>query len=146
MKSTRAITLTLLSATMLTACCCVLPSGRSRHRDMTWYDVNHNPIEPQWRKDANGHDVPAVTPYDAYGRPWVQDDEGWHPQDPPGSTASHSTHHRTSFLPLFFGSGYRSSGSYGSSSRSSGSSYHSTGSSSVSRGGFGSTARSSVGS
>lgn len=104
---------------------------------MTWYDVNHHPIPEQWRTNADGSRDPAVTVYDVHGKPWVKDSDGtWHPQDLPGS--SHSSHRRVGFLPLFFGSGYRSSGSYGSSS------YHSSRSSTSH--GFGSTASHSSGS
>lgn len=123
MRSSRTITLTLLSAGMLTACCCALPGSRSRPRDMTWYDVHGKPIPEQWRTDASGKRIPAVTPYDAYGRPWIEDHEGWHPQDPPGTT--YASHHRGGFFPIFFRSGS---------------------SSSVSRGGFGSSFFRSVGS
>src|SRR4051812_24516367 len=103
MKSSRAITLTLLSATMLTACCCVLP--RNRARDLTWYDANRHPIEPQWTTTVDGKRVPAVTPHDHLGRPWVQDADGeWRPLDAPAGSTSSGYHRRTSFWPLFFSS------------------------------------------
>jgi len=137
MKSSRAITLTLLSATMLSACCCALPTMRSRHRDMTWYNANHQPISEQWRTNPDGTRDPEVTPYDARGRPWTKDADGeWRPQETYAGHSTSTTHRRTSIWPLFLGSGYRSSAT--GSSTSGATSYHSTGGSSISRGGLGS--------
>jgi hypothetical protein len=162
MWKSRAITVTLLSSLMLTACCVSMSgcgSGGHAAPDHTWYDANGNRIEERWKTDEHGNRVldaegrlipdPHV-PYDPYHRPWVYTSGVWAPLPPP---AGSSTAHRSTGLWLWGGSGYRSTssgpsyrsttggGSYSPShSSSSGSS---SGSSSISRGGFGSTGSSS---
>lgn len=143
MKSSRAITLTLLSATMLTACCCALPRMVKQPADRTWYDANHQPIAEQWRTNADGTREPLVMPYDAYGQPWVRHANGeWGPQDPPAHVSSTTHHSSPSLWPLLFWnrSGYRSGSGFSSTSHNSYSPSRSSTSSSISRGGFGSTA------
>lgn len=146
MRKSRAITLTVLTGLMLTACCITMPGcGRAPAPDHTWYDASGNRIAERWKLDANGNKLldaqgrpipdPHV-PYDRWHRPWVFVNGAWAPQSPP---AGSSTRSRTSTW-LWGGSGYRSSSSSGGGS----SSYRpATGSSSspssVSRGGFGST-------
>lgn len=148
MRMSRAITVTLLSGLMLTACCATT-SGCGRRPaapDHTWYDAGGNRIEERWKTDehgtrvldANGRPIPDPhVPHDRYGRPWVYAAGGWAPLlAPAGSRSSRSSSW------LFGGSGYRSTG---------GSSYHpggsgsssSSSSSSISRGGFGGTGSSS---
>ncbi|MBM3979935.1 MAG: hypothetical protein FJ304_06560 [Planctomycetes bacterium] len=144
MRKSRAITLTVLTGLMLTACCITMPGcGRAPGPDYTWYDASGNRIQERWKLDANGHKVldaqgrpipdPHV-PYDKYHRPWVFVNGAWAPLSPP---AGSSTRSRTSTW-LWGGSGYRSSSSGGSSSYRS-TSGSSSSPSSVSRGGFGST-------
>lgn len=156
MRKSRAITVTLLSALMLTACC-VSMSGCGRRPppppDHTWYDQSGNRIPEKWKTnadgtralDAGGHPIPDPhVPYDRYHRPWVFINGAWGPQPPPAGSSS-SSHRSSSWL--WGGSGYRSS--------SGGSGYRTTGGttsgggvsapsgSSISRGGFGSTGMSS---
>lgn len=124
MRKSGAITLTLLSGLLLTAC---LTSGGCGRRvpDRTWYDAQGHVVAENWKTDANGKRVPDPWPYDRYGRQWVTDANGvLVPLPPPGG----STYRSTSW---WGGSGYRS--------YSSGTSYRSGSSSSISRGGFGST-------
>src|SRR5262245_62747477 len=155
MRKTRAITLTVLSALMLTACC-ITTVGCGRRTppppDHTWYDAGGNAIPEKWKTDehgnrgldAEGRPIPDPhVPFDRYHRPWVYVNGTWQPQDPPASAySSSSSSHTYSSRPglwLWGGSGYRSTG---------GSSYHpaassSSSGSSISRGGFGSTGSSS---
>lgn len=155
MRMSRTITVTLLSAAMLTACC-VSMSGCGRRPaapDHTWYDASGNRVEERWKTDANGNRVlddagrpipdPHV-PYDSYHRPWVYGNGVWAPLPPPaGSSSSGSSHRSGPGLWLWGGSGYRSTTS-SPAYRSSGGSSIGGGSSapsgsSISRGGFGST-------
>ena len=150
MRKSRAITLTVLSALMLTACCVTMPGcGRGRAGpDHTWYDAQGNRIEERWKTDANGNKLldkdgrpipdPHV-PYDRYHRPWVFVGGAWAPLAPPAGSSSYSRSRSSSWL--FGGSGYRSTGgsSYSPSGGSSPSRSSTSSPSSISRGGFGST-------
>lgn len=155
MWRSRTITVTLLSALVLTTCC-ISMSGCGRRQppppDHTWYDASGNPVAEKWKTnadgtrmlDANGHPIPDPhVPYDRYHRPWVFVNGAWAPQAPPASSYSSS---RSSTW-LWGGSGYRSTSS-SSSYRSVGGGSSSGGTSapsgsSISRGGFGSTGMSS---
>ena len=159
MWKSRTITITLLSALMLTACC-VSMSGCGRRGaaapDHTWYDANGNRIEERWKtnpdgtqqRDAEGRPIPDPhVPYDRYHRPWVFTNGVWAPLPPP--PGSSTTRRTGTGLFLWGGSGYRSTTSspgYRSTTGSSVSPSHSSStssSSSISRGGFGSTGMSS---
>lgn len=160
MRKSRAITITLLSSLMLTACCVSMGGcGRSGHAapDHTWYDEHGNRVEERWKTDEHGNRVldaegrpipdPHV-PYDSYHRPWVYTNGVWAPLPPPAGSSS--TTHRSTGLWLWGGSGYRSTtsspsyrSSTGSGSFSPSHSSSSGSSSSISRGGFGSTGSSS---
>ena len=160
MWKSRTVTVTLLSALVLTTCC-VSMSGCGRRTppppDHTWYDASGNRVEEKWKTDANGTRVldaqgrpipePGV-PYDRYHRPWVYTNGIWAPLPPPaGSYSSGSSYRSGSSSWLWGGSGYRSTTS-GPAYRSSGGSSVGGGSSapsgsSISRGGFGSTGMSS---
>jgi uncharacterized membrane protein YgcG len=153
MRASRTITVTLLSALMLSSCCYGV---YHRGRDRTWYDASGRAIVEKYKTDAQGNQLrdtagrpipdPDV-PRDRYGRPWVFVNGAWQPQAPPSSGSSSSSYRSSS---SWFGgsssssssssSGYRTFSSSGSSSPSSsvfgGSS---SSSSSISRGGFGST-------
>jgi hypothetical protein len=157
MRKSRAITITLLSSLMLTACCVSMSGcgGRSAP-DHTWYDASGNRIEERWKTDANGNKVldaegrpvpdPHV-PYDRYHRPWVYTNGVWAPMPPPAGSSS-STRRSGTGLFLWGGSGYRSTSSSPSYRSPTGSgsfspSRSSSSSSSIGRGGFGSTGMSS---
>jgi hypothetical protein len=158
MRKSRAITITLLSTLMLTACCVSMSGCRGGGHaapDHTWYDSTGNRIEERWKTDehgnklldAEGRPIPDPhVPYDPYHRPWVFTNGVWAPLPPP---AGSSTSHRSSSGSwLWGGSGYRSTSSgpsYRSTTGGSVSPSHSSssGSSSISRGGFGSTGMSS---
>ncbi len=141
MRASRSITVTLLSALMLSSCCYGV---YHRGRDRTWYDANGNAVVEKYKTDAQGNQLrdaegrpipdPDV-PRDRYGRPWVFVNGAWQPQAPPAGSSSSSSYRSGSSLWFSSGSSGGSSG-YRSFSSSSGSS---TGSSSISRGGFGST-------
>src|SRR5688500_4699907 len=98
MWKSRTITITLLSAAMLTVCCGSMAGcGGRRAPDHTWYDANGNRIEERWKTDASGNKVlddqgrpipdPHV-PYDRYHRPWVYTGGVWVPQAPPAGSSS----------------------------------------------------------
>ena len=155
MRKSRAITVTLLSALMLTACCVSMSGCGGRQPpppDHTWYDASGNPVEEKWKTNADGTRVmddqgrpvpePGV-PYDRYHHPWVFVNGVWGPQaPPPGSHSSGSSYRSSSWL--WGSSGYRSTTS-SPSYRSTGGGGSSSGGtsapagSSISRGGFGST-------
>lgn len=154
MRMSRAITVTLLSAALLTACCVSMSGcGRRAAPDHTWYDASGNPVEQKWKTDANGQQLrdaegrpipdPQV-PYDRYHRPWVYTNGVWAPLPPPTTSSGSSYRSGSPGLWLWGGSGYRtttSSPAYrssGGSSSSSGGTSAPSGSS-ISRGGFGST-------
>lgn len=159
MRKSRAITLTLLSGLMLTAC---LVSnfgcgGRRPYQpppDHSWYDANGHRVEQKWKLDEQGKQAlddqgrpipdPQV-PYDNYGRPWVYTNNVWAPLPPPvGYTRSSSSTWLWGGYRTTGGTSYHPSPSIGSSSSSSSPSRSSSSSSSsspssISRGGFGST-------
>jgi hypothetical protein len=167
MRKSRAITLTVLSGLMLTACCVTAGGCGTRHAapaepDHTWYDAGGNRIEERWKTDEQGNKVldaegrpvpdPQV-PHDPYGRPWVYENGAWAPLPPPAgsggsSASSHSSYRPHPGLWIWGGSGYRSTTSspvyrsgtgVGSSSPSRSSTSSAPSGSSISRGGFGST-------
>jgi uncharacterized membrane protein YgcG len=150
MRASRTITVTLLSALMLSSCCYGV---YHRGRDRTWYDANGRAIVEKYKTDAQGNQLrdtagrpipdPDV-PRDRYDRPWVFVNGAWQPQAPPSSGSSSSSYRSSSSW--FSGSsssssssGYRTFSSSGSSSPSSSVFGGSSSSSSISRGGFGST-------
>lgn len=156
MRASRTITVTLLSALLLSSCCYGV---WGRGRDRTWYDASGHAIVEKYKTDAQGnrlHDAegrpipdPDV-PRDRYGRPWVFVSGVWQPLAPPSSGSSSSSYRSSSSWfssgsssSSSSSSGYRTFSSSGGSSSSSsvfgGSSSSSTSSSSISRGGFGST-------
>ncbi len=155
MRSSRTITVTLLSALMLSSCCYGM---RHRGRDRTWYDASGNAIAERYKTDAQGNQLrdaegrpipdPDV-PRDRWGRPWVFVSGAWQPLAPPSSGSSSSSSYRSSSS-WFSGSssssssssGYRTFSSPGGSSSSS--VFGGSSSSSISRGGFGSTGTGSV--
>jgi hypothetical protein len=142
MRASRSITVTLLSALLLSSCCYGM---YGRRRDRTWYDASGHAIVEKYKTDAQGNQLrdtegrpipdPDV-PRDRYGRPWVFVNGAWQPQAPPSSGSSS---YRSSTV--WFGSGSSSSSSSGYRSFSSPSvgSSSSSSPSSISRGGFGST-------
>lgn len=151
MRASRSITVTLLSALMLSSCCYGV---WGRGRDRTWYDANGHAVVEKYKTDAQGNQLrdaegrpipdPEV-PRDRYGRPWVFVSGVWQPQAPPASSSGSSSTYRSSSS-WFIGSssssgssGYRTFSSSGSSSPSSSVFGGSSSSSSISRGGFGST-------
>lgn len=157
MRRSRAITVTLLSGLMLSACCFSMTGcGGRRAADRTWHDASGNTVAEKWKTDAQGNRVldaqgrpipePGV-PRDRWGREWVFQNGEWQPLPPPAGSSGSSSSYRSSSW-LWGGSGYRSPG--GTSSFRSFSSGPSIGSSSapsssVSRGGFGSTGSSGGG-
>jgi hypothetical protein len=144
MRMSRTITLTLISAAMLTACvtssagCNRKPtSTTSTTTDRTWYDEHGKQITENWKTDEDGKRVPDPHPRDKNGNLWATDAEG--SPVPPTHTTTHTTTHRSGSgggLWIFGGSGYRGSGPTTSSSSSS---------SSAPRSGFGSTGASMSG-
>lgn len=142
MRMSRTITLTLVSAAMLTACVTTSGCGRkpttttSTATDRTWYDASGNKIAENWKTDENGKRVPDPHPRDKNGNLWATDAEG-NPV-PPTHTTHTTTHRSGGGLWIFGGSGYRGSGPTTSSSSSSSSS-------STPRSGFGSTGASMSG-
>ena len=146
MRASRNITVTLLSALMLSSCCYGV---YHRERDRTWYDASGRAIVEKYKTDAQGNQLrdtagrpipdPDV-PRDRYGRPWVFVNGAWQPQAPPSSGSSSSYRSSSSWFSgsssSSSSSGYRTFSSSGSSSPSSS---VFGGSSSISRGGFGST-------
>ena len=149
MRASRTITVTLLSALMLSSCCYGI---YHRGRDRTWYDANGRAIVEKYKPDAQGNPLrdtagrpipdPDV-PRDRYGRPWVFVNGAWQPQAPLSSGSSSSSTYRSSSSwfssSSSSSSGYRTFSSSGSSSPSSSVFGGSSSSSSISRGGFGST-------
>jgi hypothetical protein len=145
MRASRTITVTLLSALMLSSCCY---SVWGRKRDRTWYDANGHAIVEKYKTDAQGNQLrdaegrpipdPDV-PRDRYGRPWVFVNGAWQPQAPPSSGSSSSSSSYRSGSSLWYSSGSSSSSSSGYRSFSSSSGSSSSSPSSISRGGFGST-------
>jgi hypothetical protein len=141
MRASRSITVTLLSALLLSSCCYGM---YGRRRDRTWYDASGHAIVEKYKTDAQGNQLrdtegrpipdPDV-PRDRYGRPWVFVNGAWQPQAPPSSGSSSS--YRSSSV--WFGSGSSSSSGYRSFSSPSVGSSSSSSPSSISRGGFGST-------
>lgn len=149
MRASRSVTVTLLSALMLSSCCYGM-WHRGRARDHTWYDARGNVMVEKYKTDAQGvplRDSAGRTipdpdvPRDRYGNSWIFVNGAWQPQAPPGSSSSSSYRSSSS---LFSGgssssSGYRTFSSSGGSSSSSSVFGGSSSSSSISRGGFGST-------
>lgn len=146
MRASRSVTVTLLSALMLSSCCYGM-WHRGRARDHTWYDARGNVMVEKYKTDAQGvplRDAAGRTipdpdvPRDRYGNSWIFVNGAWQPQAPPRSSSSSSSYR--SGGSLFGGSSSSSSSSsssYRTFSSSGGSS--SSSSSSISRGGFGST-------
>jgi hypothetical protein len=157
MRMSRAITVTLLSAAMLTACCVATPGCGRRTPDTTWYDASGNRIEERWKTnpdgtrvlDEQGRPIPDPhVPYDRYHRPWVFANGVWAPLPPPASSSSSSSSYRSSSGSSWWWGGdgyrtttttptYRSGSGSGGSSGSGGTS--APAGSSITRGGFGST-------
>jgi hypothetical protein len=149
MRSSRTITVTLLSALMLSSCCYGM---RHRGRDNTWYDASGNAIAERYKTDAQGNLLRDIegrpipdpdVPRDRWGRPWVFVSGAWQPLAPLTGSSSSSSSYRSSGISWFGGgSGYRSFSSPSGSSFGGSSSPSSP--SSISRGGFGSTGTGSV--
>jgi hypothetical protein len=140
MRMSRTITLTLVSAAMLTACvtstagCNRKPAPRTTtttHTDPTWYDANGNKIDENWTTTEGGKRVPSPHPCDKHGKPWPTDADG-NPVAPTYTTThttTSSTSHRSSggSTWIFGSSGYRGSGPTSTSSSSSSGSVRSSG-------------------
>ena len=117
MRMSRTITLTLVSAAMLTACvtssvgCNRRPtSTTTTTTDRTWYDENGKPIAENWTTDESGKRVPSPHPQDRNGHPWATDADG--NLIAPTHTTTHTTTQRSSggsSVWIFGGSGYRGS-------------------------------------
>lgn len=140
-RRSSSITLTLLSAAMLSACVC---GGCFNRKTVTLYDQQGNIVPREQWVDANGHPRQL---YNADGKPVP-------PDEVQSAYAATATSHRTTaggyrtsggwFAPMFWSSGSRPSS--GSTYRSSGGSTYFGGSkpsSGISRGGFGSFGSSS---
>ena len=142
MRMSRTITLTLVSAAMLTACVTSSAGCRrnradsgtpySRTTDRAWYDAGGNKIAENWKTDETGKRVPDPHPRDRDGKLWATDADG-NLIAPTHAVTSSTTTHRSGSggLWLFGGSNYRGSGPTTHSSSSP--------SSSVRSGGFGSS-------
>ena len=148
MRMSRTITLTLVSAAMLTACvtstagCGRKPTSTTKTTtDRTWYDQHGKPVAENWKTDENGKRVPDPHPRDKNGNLWATDADG-NPV-PPTHTTTHTTTHRSGVggLWIFGGSGYRGSGptTHSASPGAKSSSSSSSSSSAPRSGGFGST-------
>lgn len=117
----RTITLTLVSAAMLTACVTsTVGCGRNRSAgrtttttDRTWYDAQGNRIAENWAFDDDGNFVPDPHPRDRNGNLWATDAGGnLVPPTYTTTTSSGTTSHRSSgsSVWIFGGNGYRGSG------------------------------------
>jgi hypothetical protein len=150
MRMSRTITLTLVSAAMLTACVTSsVGCGRNRTAtgdrtvtttDAAWYDAKGNKIPENWTTNADGRRVPDPHPCDRTGKPWATDADGnlIAPTYTTTTTGSGTTYrsHPGGTTWIFGGNGYRGSAPAVRSTSSSGGS-RPTGS--VTSGGFGSS-------